>query len=144
MTNSLLDLTVKRFRALGHPARMRIATILRTGELCVCQITAVLQLAPSTVSAHLAELRRANVIEERKEGRWVFYSLCDEGAGLLASLAHDLGRDARLVADAKMVAKLRRIDPLELCRVDLDVTKLGLSRPPVHARRAHPGPPDLK
>ena len=113
---------------------MRIATMLRSGELCVCQMTAVLQLAASTVSAHLANLRRAGCILERKEGRWVFYALSDEGADLLATLAPGLERDARLATDKKMVAKLRRIGPEELCRVDLDISKLGLDQPVVRAR----------
>ena len=51
-------------RALGHPARMRAAAMLRSGELCLCQITEVLKLAPSTVSAHLKELKRAGLIED--------------------------------------------------------------------------------
>ncbi len=134
MANSPLDQTVRRFKALGHPARMRIATMLRAGELCVCQMTAVLRLAASTVSAHLAELRRAGCVVERKEGRWVFYTLSDEGASLLAALAPDLRDDGRLAADAEMVAKLRRIGPEALCRADLDVTRLGLDRPAARPR----------
>jgi DNA-binding transcriptional ArsR family regulator len=113
-------------RALGHPARLRIAAMLRNGELCVCQVTAVLDLAPSTVSAHLAKLRRAGCVTERKEGRWVFYSLSDEGRATLAFLASDLEGDAKLAADAVVVGKLRAIGPEELCRVDLDLRKLGL------------------
>jgi len=62
-------------KALGHPARLRIVAMLRSGELCACQITAVLQLAPSTVSSHLAELRRAGLLTERKDGRWIHYRL---------------------------------------------------------------------
>jgi DNA-binding transcriptional ArsR family regulator len=134
MTNSPLDLMVRRLKALGHPARMRIAAMLRTGELCVCQITAVLQLAPSTVSAHLAELRRAGCIEERKVGRWVFYTLSDEGAILLAPLVPAPLEDARLAVDAEMVAKLRAIGPEELCRVDQDMTRLGFDLQGVRAR----------
>jgi len=134
MANSPLDVTVRHLKALGHPARMRIAAMLRAGELCVCQMTAVLKLAASTVSAHLAELRRAGCVVERKEGRWVFYTLSDEGASLLASLAPDLGDDAQLAADDAVVAKLRAIGPEELCRVDLDLRKLGLDQKVTRAR----------
>ncbi len=59
MTRSPLSNQVDRYKALGHPVRLRILAMLRDGGLCVCQITAVLGLASSTVSAHLAELRRA-------------------------------------------------------------------------------------
>jgi len=134
MANSPLDVTVRHLKALAHPARMRIAAMLRAGELCVCQMTAVLQLAASTVSAHLAELRRAGCVAERKEGRWVFYALSDEGASLLASLAPDLGDDAQLAADAAVVAKLRAIGPEELCRVDLDLRRLGLGQTVLRTR----------
>jgi DNA-binding transcriptional ArsR family regulator len=62
---------VQVYTALGHPARIHMRAMLRTREVCACQITAALAPAPSTVSAHLAELRRARSIAERKEGRWV-------------------------------------------------------------------------
>lgn len=133
MTISPLKITVQRLKALGHPARVRIAVMLRGGELCVCQMTAVLQLAASTVSAHLAELRRAGCVVERKEGRWVFYALSDEGASLLAALAPDLRNDAKLAADAAVVAKLRVAGPEKLCRAELDLRKLGLGRKPTRA-----------
>ncbi len=127
MITSPLKTTVQRLKALAHPARLRIAAMLRGGELCVCQITAVLELAASTVSAHLAELRRAGCVVERKESRWVFYTLSDEGASLLASLAPDLRSDAKLAADAALVARLRAVGPERLCRADLDLRKLGLA-----------------
>ena len=67
MNSSNLDSAVAIARALGHPARLRTVAVLRSGELCVCQVTEVLKLAPSTVSAHLKELKRAGLIVERKE-----------------------------------------------------------------------------
>lgn len=127
MTNSPLDAMVRRFKALGHPARIRIAAMLRGGELCVCQMTAILKLAASTVSAHLAELRRAGCITERKEGRWVFYTLTEAGASTLSSLAVDLEQDQQILADAALVARLRAIGPEDLCRVDLDLRKLPIA-----------------
>jgi DNA-binding transcriptional ArsR family regulator len=48
-----LDAAIAATRALGHPARMRTAAMLRSGELCLCQITEVLALAPSTVGPAL-------------------------------------------------------------------------------------------
>ena len=78
MKISNLDAAVEISRALGHPARLRAVAMLRTGELCVCQITEVLQLAQSTVSSHLRELRRAGLITERKDGRWVYFALATD------------------------------------------------------------------
>ena len=70
----LLEIT----KALSNPNRIRILMALTKGELCVCQIIAFLNLAPSTVSKHLSLLTQARLIENRKEGRWIFYCLSKE------------------------------------------------------------------
>jgi DNA-binding transcriptional ArsR family regulator len=62
-------------KALAHPARLRILAMLRPGELCVCQMSTLLQLAASTVSGHLNDLRRSGLVVERKEGKMVYYAL---------------------------------------------------------------------
>ncbi len=64
------------FKALGDENRLRtVVVLLRFGELCVCQITGMLSLAPSTVSKHLSILRRAGLVTCRKKGRWVHYRI---------------------------------------------------------------------
>jgi len=65
-------------KALADKNRLRILSILGKRELCLCQITELLQLAPSTVSKHLSILRHARLVDSRKEGRWVHYRLADE------------------------------------------------------------------
>jgi len=125
MTRLLAD-TVAVYKALGHPARLRIVAMLRGGELCVCQVTAVLGSATSTVSAHLAELRRAGLIGERKDGRWVYYSLAEGVADDDGPVAWEsLAGDRQLAGDAKLVAKLREIGPEEVCRPGFEVSRLG-------------------
>lgn len=123
------------FKAAAHPARLRILTMLRSGELCVCQITAVLDLAVSTVSAHLAELKRAGLVVEQKDGRWVNYRLAEGPVPrtLLGQVWALAGGDSQVEADARLVRDLRRIPVENLCRVDLDFTRLGLRR---QARRS--------
>ena len=121
MMTSSLDRTVALARALGNPARLRIAAMLRTGELCVCQITEVLELAPSTVSAHLRELRQAGITTERKVGRWIYVGLADEPSArpwvdtALTAVAGDL----QITADAALVEELKRLPVEELCRLGL-------------------------
>ncbi len=124
------------FKAIGHPARLRILEMLRGGGLCVCQVTAVLELAASTVSAHLAELKRAGLVVENRDGRWVRYSLSAAPAArpLLERVRALVADDAQVAADARVLKELRRV-PLEtLCRVD--VSRRTSARAANHERRA--------
>ena len=127
MTGALFSAIVV-LKAMGHPVRLRILAMLRDGELRVCQMTALLDLATSTVSAHLADLKRAGLVDERKDGRWVFYRLSDGEIPFLASVWETVSRDARVQADAKLLRQIRRVDIVELCRVDLDLSRLGIRR----------------
>jgi ArsR family transcriptional regulator, arsenate/arsenite/antimonite-responsive transcriptional repressor len=135
MPVSRLDQATDIFKATGHPARLRILSMVRNGGLCVCQITAVLKLAVSTVSAHLSELKRAGLVVERKDGRWVSYRLAEDDTtrALLERVWALVGEDPQVEADARLVRSLRRIPVEELCRVDLDFTRLGLKRHPVRS-----------
>jgi DNA-binding transcriptional ArsR family regulator len=126
----LLEL-VEVYKALAHPARLRILAMLRGGELCVCQITAVLGLATSTVSAHLSELRRAGLVAERKDGRWVAYRLAEGEAQkpLLKQLGKFLENDAKARADAELLRALRKVPLERLCRADRDLARVGIRVP---------------
>ena len=125
MIVSDLDLSVSIARALGHSARLRTVAALRTGELCVCQITEILTLAPSTVSAHLKELKQAGLVNERKEGKWVYFALVEDPVIALwieASLS-PLSDDPQIAADAHLVAELRRLPVEDLCRFGYEAAK---------------------
>jgi ArsR family transcriptional regulator, arsenate/arsenite/antimonite-responsive transcriptional repressor len=62
-------------KALADENRVRLLFALKSGELCVCQLIALMDLAPSTVSKHLSILRSARLVDSRKDGRWMYYSL---------------------------------------------------------------------
>src|SRR4029079_5164302 len=66
------------FNALGDPTRVRILDALSHGELCVCDLAAVLALSQSAVSHQLRLLRGLVLVRPRREGRVVFYSLDDQ------------------------------------------------------------------
>lgn len=66
------------FSALGDPTRVRILDALSHGELCVCDLAAVLGLSQSAVSHQLRLLRGIRLVKPRREGRIVFYSLDDQ------------------------------------------------------------------
>ena len=132
MINSTLDSAVSIARALGHPARLRTVAMLRTGELCVCQITEVLSLAPSTVSAHLKELRRSGLITERKDGKWVFFSLVDDDSALswVETALAPLAGDTQLEADSRLVDELRRLPVEDLCRLGYEKARARYAMSP--------------
>jgi DNA-binding transcriptional ArsR family regulator len=117
-------------RALGHSARLRTVAMLRSGDLCVCQITEVLKLAPSTVSLHLKELKRAAVITEHKEGRWVHIGLSEDPEvrpWIDTALAAVAG-DPQLDSDDQMVAELRRLPVEDLCRLGYEKARAKQAR----------------
>ena len=63
------------FKALSDETRLRILKLLEDGELCVCDITAALEMNQPNVSFHLAILKEAGFIKDRKKGRWNHYDL---------------------------------------------------------------------
>jgi len=82
--------TADLFKALAHPARVAICEFLRQGEQCVCEIVPALQLEQSTVSKHLAVLRRQGLVKYRKEGLKALYRLCCPEVGVLLDDAQAL------------------------------------------------------
>lgn len=63
------------FGALGDPTRFRILSLLQEGELCVCDVMCVLKEPQSKISRHLAYLKRAGLVDARKQGLWMYYRL---------------------------------------------------------------------
>jgi len=122
-----LPVAVDAVKALAHPGRLRILAMLRGGDLCVCQMTAVLELAASTVSAHLSDLRRAGLVIERKRGKWVHYSLVGDGplADLVQQALRLVDGDDRVAQDVKVVGALRKVPLATFCRAGFDRTTVG-------------------
>lgn len=122
---------VRIHKALAHPVRLRILAMLRRGPLCVCQMTAVLRLAASTVSAHLSDLRRCDLVVERKHGKWVEYRLADDSPGAARAPVPwgDLEKDPSVTRDRALLKELRKVPLEELCRVGLDLSRLAIRLP---------------
>lgn len=116
------DDLVSILKALADENRIRIVAALAAGEVCVCQLIELVDLAPSTVSQHLALLRNAGVINARKEGRWMHYSLPapDDVSpvvrGAIEFILSNFESNPAARADAKRLRAILRIDPEELCR----------------------------
>jgi ArsR family transcriptional regulator, arsenate/arsenite/antimonite-responsive transcriptional repressor len=106
-------------RALADPARLRALLALRSGELCLCHLIGLLELAPSTVSKHMELLVRAGLVSRRKRGRWVCFQLAGRTAPpgvrrCLRWLVADLADDRAVRQDTRRLRTLRKRDPLEL------------------------------
>ncbi len=69
------DRTVAIFKALSHPLRLEVVRRLGHSEECACKIAQWFDSDRTTVSKHLAVLKDAGVLKDRKEGQWVFYSV---------------------------------------------------------------------
>ena len=107
-------------KATADPTRARILKILEGGEMCVCQVIAVLSLGQSTVSKHLFLLRSAGLIKDRRDRKWVYYSL-DRGtdspyAGrMLRNLREWLSDDPVIAKDRERAVLARTIGPIAIC-----------------------------
>jgi ArsR family transcriptional regulator, arsenate/arsenite/antimonite-responsive transcriptional repressor len=107
--------------ALADSNRLRALAACLCGELCVCQIIELLDLAPSTVSKHLSILKQAGLLESRKEGRWMYYRIPDEQGPVLVREAlefvrHSLERDKQIAEDIRRLKQIVKMDPEELCQ----------------------------
>jgi ArsR family transcriptional regulator, arsenate/arsenite/antimonite-responsive transcriptional repressor len=63
------------FHALAEETRLRIIEKLRAGEECVCNLTDTLETGQSRLSFHLKTLKDAGLVKDRRQGRWIYYSL---------------------------------------------------------------------
>jgi len=125
-----LDELVETAKGLAHPARLRILAMLAEGELCVCQMTAVLELAPSTVSQHLSVLSRGGLLADRKEGKLVFYRLRDDAAAaaLLPPLLALFAAGDVAAADRAVVVRLRQIPIATICAAELGLAAIDVRK----------------
>ncbi len=107
-------------KSAGDPTRLRILKMLEGGELCVCQMIAVLGLSQSTVSKHLFLLKTGGLVKERRDGKWVHYSL--DGSGetvfartILGCLRKWLNEDPVVARDRSREAVAREVGPAGIC-----------------------------
>ncbi len=108
------------FKAVSDETRLRILALLLEGELCVCELMAILALPQSTVSRHLAYLRNAGLVSDRRQGVWMYYSLAAVpgalGQGLRDLLRRCLPDNCQARADRRVLAVFRDAGNLVSCR----------------------------
>lgn len=89
-SHSIYRLKADFFRLLGHPVRVRVLELLRDGELSVGELQAALELDSGGTSQHLTAMRRQGVLESRKEGTHVYYSVKDPRTFQLLAAAREI------------------------------------------------------
>jgi len=103
--------SVQLFKALADETRLRILNLLAHGELCVCEIEHALEIGQSKASRHLAYLRNAGLVTDRREGPWMYYAVADpDGLAhrfVLDWLAQTGGEVPQAAADLKALEELR-------------------------------------
>ncbi len=108
-------------RALADENRVRALLSLRDGELCVCQIIELLNLAPSTVSKHMSVLKQARLVETTKRGRWVYYRLPNEAEtsrlvrDAVSFVFGSVSNSSTILRDEERLREVLKEHPHELC-----------------------------
>jgi len=121
-----MNKVVEVLKAISDPTRMRILMSLMNGELCVCRITALLELAPSTVSKHLSILRHTKLLISRKEGKWIYFKLNHPKKENLITRALELLRsnlenDTIIKSDSIKLKKIMKVNRETLCKNENDM-----------------------
>lgn len=91
MTRPVYELKAEFFKTLGHPVRIRILEVLQQeGECSVTDIADAVGVGGSTLSQHLATLRRADVVTSRRDGSQVFYEVADRRVFTLLQIGRQI------------------------------------------------------
>ena len=78
------------FKALGDENRICILKMLQGGEKCACHLLEELNISQPTLSHHMKILCDAGIVNGRKEGKWMYYSICCDGAKSIRGLLQEL------------------------------------------------------
>ena len=98
------------FRAIGMPARFQILMAIGKGEACVCHLEALLDMRQAYISQQLMEMRDADLVDTRREGRYIFYRLTEPQ---LLDLLIDIGK--LIGVSTEEIKTLLNTDPLPQC-----------------------------
>ena len=90
------NLIAEGFHALSDPIRISVIELLRQRELCVCDLCDALEVSQSKLSFHLKNLKEANLVNARQEGRWIYYSLNLHQFQALEQYLADISRNSVL------------------------------------------------
>jgi ArsR family transcriptional regulator len=116
------------FRALADRTRLRLINLMGESEICVCFLVEALRMSQPKISRHLACLRRAGIVEARRDGKWIHYRLIDPADERAARVMKDVRR--WLAEDAEMQRDQARLMKV-CCASVLPVRLRNAPRPSV-------------
>jgi ArsR family transcriptional regulator len=98
------------FKTLSDPTRLRLLNLLARDEVCVCDLHGTLGVDQPKVSRHLARLKRAGLVEARRNGKWMHYRLARHGDPLvrhvLAGLRSWMSKETRMNSERRRLGKV--------------------------------------
>jgi len=111
-----MERVVKMLSALSDMTRLRIYLLLLEGELCVCELGSILGMEQSRISHGLRVLREADLIDSKREGKWVIYSVNPKA--VKNEIIQGLKKEAKLtVSDRRKIVKCKGESIREKCVV---------------------------
>jgi len=119
------------FRALADPTRLRLLNLISEGEICVCYFVQVLDAPQPKISRHLAYLRRAGIVNARREGKWMHYGLRWPAESSAANILR--ATIAALKQDKELQRDLHRLNRA-CCGSQSLITTLGAPVPSLSGR----------
>src|SRR4030042_5267598 len=97
------------FKALSDDTRLRVIKLLQERELCVCELMQVLDMSQPRISRHMSVLKNAGFVDDRREGKWVHYFLCNgtdnEDIKRILQSFSQMANDNKLVQEDKKKLK---------------------------------------
>ena len=118
-------------KALADTTRLRILGLLLTGEVCVCHIHESLRISQPKASRHLAYLRRAGIVDARRDGKWIHYSLARPDDEMLARV---LDTTLNVIADERQMKRDRLALERACCAVRLPAALQNAPKPQLGVR----------
>jgi ArsR family transcriptional regulator len=100
---------IRAFKALSDPTRLRIFFLLLKRDLCVCELTFILEMSQSRISHQLRLLRDADLVQDKREGKWIIYSIPPRGRESVEPLVRQLA-GPEFAATEAVLADAERLD----------------------------------
>lgn len=116
----------KVFLALADRTRLRLLNLMAEGEICVCYFVAILGAPQPKISRHLAYLRRAGLVDSRRDGKWIHYRIAKQQSPVVAGL---LEETLRRLADDRLLQRDRAALMKACCAVRLPESLRDAPRP---------------